>query len=145
MEHNHQFPLRREFWLRYFDQGAVSDAWVILGPKAREEIDRVVSRGNDEYQALRWALLSGGQRDQSALLMKVGNTTVMEFSHNGSVRIWADNQGSRPPRLHRSDYKTDDLRVDCPANQVIRHDPAGRWRIKVQRNLDRLISGRTAI
>ena len=144
-EHNHQFPLRREFWLRYFDQGSVSDAWVILGSKAREEIGRIVSKGNDDYQALRWASLSGGPSDQCALLMKVGNTTVMEFSHSGSARIWADKQRSRPPQLHSNRYRADELRADCPDDQIFRHDPAGRWRIKVKRLLDRKISGRTAI
>ena len=33
-ERQHHFPDRRDFWLKYFDQGSVSDAWVILGSKA---------------------------------------------------------------------------------------------------------------
>ena len=146
-EHQHHFPDRRDFWLKYFDQGSVSDAWVILGSKARDEIDRIVSRDNEDYKSLRWGKLFGGPSDQCALLMRVGNTTVMEFSHSGRARIWDDNQRvrSRAPRLHNDRYRTDELRADCPEGQMFRHDPQGRWRIKVQRLLDRKISGRTAI
>ena len=80
-----------------------------------------MSRGNEDYQALRWASLSGGPSDQCALLMRVGNTTVMEFSHSGKARIWDDNQRvrNRAPRLHNDRCRADELRADCPESRCL--------------------------
>jgi len=92
---------------------------------------------------LEWAKLSGGRSDQCALLMKVGNMTVMEFSHSGKVRMWGEKDGSTNfnssvPRLRQKLYKADNLRAACPSNQMFTHDPGGRWRIAAERCIARL-------
>ena len=136
-ENDHHFPIRREFWLNYFNRGDINDAWVILGTRAQEKIISLRSRQSDEFKSLHWAKLSGGPSDQCALLMKVGDITVMEFSHSGSVRIWgaADHQCFPVPRLHQPRYDASELRADCPQEQKFRHDQNGHWRIKVKKCL----------
>lgn len=141
-EHKHQFPVRRDFWLKYFDRGMVQDAWVVLGSRAQEQMNRL-KRQNEDYQALKWAKLSGGPSDQCALLMKLGDTTVMEFSHSGRVRMWGKKDGSTEvrsgvPVLHRLAYKAEDLRADCPKSQMFTHDQYGNWRVSADQCIARL-------
>jgi len=141
-EHRHQFPIRRDFWIKYFDRGIIKDAWVILGTKAENQM-QLLNQQSDEYSGLEWAKLSGGRSDQCALLMKVGNMTVMEFSHSGKVRMWGEKDGSTNfnssvPRLRQKLYKADNLRAACPSNQMFTHDPGGRWRIAAERCIARL-------
>lgn len=136
-DHKHQFPMRRDFWLQRFNDGLISDAWVVLGPRAGSEIKNLVRRGDEELKALRWGRLRGGYADQSVLLMQVGSTTVMEFSHIGRVRIWGPReltqspQRNLVPKLHRPEYTADEMRAPCPEGQMFRHDPGGNWRIHV--------------
>jgi hypothetical protein len=91
---------------------------------------RRLKQQNEDYEALKWASLSGGPSDQCALLMKLGDTTVMEFSHSGRVRMWGKKDGSTEirssvPVLHRSAYRAEDLRADCPKSQMFTHDQYG--------------------
>ncbi len=139
-EHKHHFPVRRQFWLNYFDKGEVTDAWVILGSKAREKMRQLVKEGGDDYRVLRWASLTGGPSDQCALLMKLGTTTVMEFSHSGKVRIWGANDRTKGivPNLHKSQYQAENLRADCPPDQMFTHDANGLWRNRTQKCIQKL-------
>jgi hypothetical protein len=146
-EHKHQFPVRRDFWLKYFDKGMVQDAWVILGSKAQSQMRRLKQQ-NEGYEVLKWASLSGGPSDQCALLMKLGDTTVMEFSHSGRARMWGKKDGSVNtssglPVLHRSVYRAEDLRADCPKNQMFTHDQYGNWRVSADQCIARL-TGRSS-
>lgn len=146
-EHKHQFPVRRDFWLNYFDKGEVTDAWVILGSKAKKEIDRIKSTIDDDYKALKFGTLAGGPSDQCALLMRLGDTTVMEFSHSGRARMWGrDDNASAVPALHlEKKYTADELRAPCPERQMFRHDPGGMWRGPVSRCIDRLAGRASAL
>jgi hypothetical protein len=137
-EHRHHFPARRDFWLNYFNKGEVTDASVVLGSRAQLQLTKLVSEGGEDFKQLKWAKLARGAADQCALLMKLGKTTVMEFSHSGKVRIWGEQDGStnvksNVPVLHEPQYEASQLRSDCPAEQMFTHDPNGRWRISVER------------
>jgi hypothetical protein len=146
-EHKHQFPARRKFWLSYFDRGEVTDAWVILGSKARERMIQLKNQNVEEFHALKWGSLSGGPSDQCALLMKLGNTTVMELSHSGRARMWSQRGSTKDhiPVLHNATYQAAKLRAECPDDQKIRHDDKGRWRIKAQRCIQKLAGGASKI
>lgn len=138
-EHKHQFPIRKQFWLNYFDRGMVTDAWVCLGTKAGEEMERVVREARQEYDGLKWGNLRGGPSDQCALLLQLGETTVMEFSHNGRARMWGTrDRNVNIPELHKEIYQAAELRADCPPDQMIMHDPNGNWRIRAERCIARL-------
>ena len=142
-ENKHHFPLRRQFWLNYFDKGSVTDAWVILGSKARDRMIHLKNQNMEEYRSLSWASLRGGPADQCALLMKLDNTTVMEFSHSGRARMWGAKDRARcnVPSLYREGYEASELRAECPDDQMIRHDASGRWRTKAQRCIQKLAGG----
>ena len=138
-EHKHQFPIRRDFWLSYFDRGMVTDAWVVLGSKAADEMRRVMRGATDEYKGLKWGKLRGGQADQSALLLRLGGATVMEFSHSGRVRMWGErDRNLQPPKLHRGEYRASELRTHCPNNQMFTHDHYGKWRMQASSCIQKL-------
>ena len=143
-EHKHHFPMRKSFWLNYFDKGEVTDAWIILGAKARDKIAQLKNTNPDEFASLSWGSLSGGPVDQCAILLKLNQVTVMEFSHSGRARIWGQRGSSsqRIPDLYRPRYETSELRAECPESQMFRHDPNGRWRIQAQTCIQKL-SGRS--
>jgi len=147
VSHNlsHHFPARREFWLNYFNRGAVSDAWVILGSKARTELQALVRDNQEDYQALQWASLSGGASDQCALLMRIGNATVMEFSHSGRCRIWGQSDEESVPALHAPQYLASELRAHCKPEHMFTHDPYRRWRHKAKKIIEELSGQRTVL
>ena len=149
-DHSHQFPMRREFWLKYFNDNEVTDACVILGSKARLLLWELTRNGGENYQALKWAHLRNGFSDQSALLLKLGSVTVMEFSHKGAVRIWGgahtnDDYNRNIPALHKSEYRADELRANCPDGQRFTHDHRGNWKRRVASCLTRLMGRPTRL
>lgn len=132
-DHKHQFPIRQAFWMTFFDRGEVTDARVILGSRARNEIERLKQSAGGDYLSLDYSYLSGGPSDQCALLLKVGRSTVMEFSHSGRARIWGPNdqeklQARGVTFSRKGTYKAEELRAPCPEKQMFRHDPKGAWR-----------------
>ncbi len=142
-EHKHHFPQRRDFWLGYFDKGQVTEARVVLGPKARDRMEKIVREGGDDYATLKWSSLKECPKDQCALLMKIGDATVMEFSHSGRVRMWGRSDGSGDvtsgvPVLDRKEYKAKELRANCPDSQMFTHDKGGNWKYPARRCIEKL-------
>ena len=48
-------------------------------------------------------------RDHSVLLLKLGDLTIAEFSHNGRVWIWPPKDAKQAPRMYRSTYSVPDV------------------------------------
>lgn len=129
-EVKHHFPRRKDFWLSYFKQNAVSEAWILLGSKADKYMSRLKSRGDAEIQGLSYAQLEGARYDQSVLLLKVGSLTVMEWSHSGACRVWQSNS-KLAPNLYQERYRRQALISDC--EDRITHDHRGNWQAKLHR------------
>lgn len=133
-EYRHHFPARRKFWLGYFNSGDITDAWVILGSKAQYEISQLKTDPDSDYAALKYGRLIDARSDQCALLMRLGKTTIMEFSHSGRARMWgekdfAESWGSKIPVLRQHSYSAHRLRAPCPEAQMFRH--YGPWQRRV--------------
>lgn len=136
-EHEHQFPQRRKFWIDYFDKGKVSDAWVILGARGAQEAIRYQQSGDPDFASLRWARLTGSRGDQCVLLMQIGDAKVVEWSHSGACRVWAASDRNAPV-MSRPRYDGSDLRaaVADDSRDRIRHDPAGRWKTRIEQRIN---------
>jgi hypothetical protein len=136
-EHEHQFPQRRKYWIDYFDKGKVSDAWVILGARGAQEAVRYQQSGDSDFASLTWARLSSSKSDQCVLLMKIGDATVVEWSHSGACRVWKSSDRNAP-MMSRPKYDGSDLRaaVADDLRDRIRHDPAGRWKARVEQRVN---------
>jgi len=119
---------RKRFWSDYVDQGVISDAWLVLGRRARVLAHRAIE-GSEGYGRL------GGTVDsaQSVLLMRLGGLTIAEWSHNGRCCFWrADNPNA--PRLYRSDsYAAFTLRVGNNSDGSTVHDAHKTWMSTIAR------------
>ena len=126
--HSHQFPKRKDFWLSYFQQNAVSEAWVLLGKKASAYMRRLRQQGDTDIARLQHGKLLGGTNEQSVLIMKVGDVTVVEWSHDGACRVWSSND-RRAPSLYKQETERQELMNDALAR--ITHDHRGNWEAKL--------------
>ena len=81
-----QWARREKFWRYYMEHDHVTEAWFILGDQAERQ-------AKAQRQALDSAggfgrIRSGGNSTQSALLMRIGDLVIAEWSDNGSSCFW---------------------------------------------------------
>ena len=99
---------RQEFWAWYLNENHVTEIWPIVGSEAAAELDRMNKSATDG-KVLKFGRLTGAQRSHCVLLMRIGNLTIAEWSHEGAVRFWyADNP--RTPSLYQFNYRATNLR-----------------------------------
>jgi len=97
---------RKAFWSAYLKHKYIADAWVILGENAELEARR---RWRDSIPA--HGQLSGGDPDHCVLILRIGNVVVTEWSHNGTCRLWRQDDKACP-RFHAGRYSRDELRLN---------------------------------
>ncbi|PNP99530.1 EH signature domain-containing protein [Sphingobium sp. SA916] len=107
---------RKAFWLALERRGVIDDAWPIFG---RQAVDWLAARPEQRRRVAAHARLTGAERKQSVMLMRIGGYIVAEWSHAGSVRIWA-HADARAPSIGDAYYSADEVRADCLYDQ--RHD-----------------------
>jgi hypothetical protein len=113
---------RKEFWQAYLQMDVITDAWLALGPDARE-----LARSSFGAAGGTWGVLGrGGDRSQSVLIMKLSGLTIAEWSHNGSCRIWPEGAPSAP-KLYEKSYRRKEL-ASPTAEAQVRHDVSGNWK-----------------
>ena len=95
----HMWRYRRAFWENCFDRGIIDDAWVVFGSDARRIVLQRQESGR-VAQRLAFGRLEGANASQSVLLMKVGECTLVEWSHNGKIWLLDPVPGHRTPKLH---------------------------------------------
>ena len=97
---------RERFWMAYYEQGAIEEAWLALGSQAVWHAQRELSSAD-------WAqygsLVSGATSDQSVLFLKIGQLVFMEWSHNGSLRACAYTDAD-VPAMYLHEYRGEELR-----------------------------------
>ena len=129
-----QWEARRDFWLQYFEIGAVSDVRAIFATEADRAARRIRARPGN--RGMTWAKLGQAQPNQSVLLIQIGPLRIAEWSHSGRVRFWLPQ--TRPqPWMNAVDYIGPELREgsirvwhpDQNANvDGFVHHANGRWR-----------------
>ncbi|MDG2515861.1 EH signature domain-containing protein [Sphingobium yanoikuyae] len=107
---------RKAFWLALERRGVIDDAWPIFG---RQAADWLADHPEQRRRVAAHARLIGAERKQSVMLMRIGSYIVAEWSHAGSVRVWAHDD-VRAPSIGELDYYADEVRADCLYDQ--RHD-----------------------
>ena len=97
---------REKFWMAYYDAGYVEEAWLVLGDQAALQARQIF--GNQP--SMTYGRFTGGATpQQSVLLLKIGGLVFSEWSHNGSLRAYRDND-PKAPRLYDQRYHGVDLR-----------------------------------
>lgn len=130
---------RKAFWKGYLDRGEISEAWVVLGSSIATEADRIRRQtGNDAFGQYGFLSKTGGKTPQhAALMMKIGECTVVDWSHNGRYHIWTRSSFIAPPKLYKSgkfrgalaDYTPAELEHGSELSGV--HYPYDHWTRRV--------------
>jgi hypothetical protein len=96
---------RRHFWTQYLKANAISAAWVAFGTDGAERAKRVARTSGDRAFAMFGRLSAGNGRtsQHAALIMRIGDLTVVEWSHNGKCYIWRTSERSAPKLFLRND------------------------------------------
>jgi len=101
---------RRAFWKAFYDTGLMEEAWVAFGPEGESEARFVfgqkASFGTLEHDG------KPVEKGHAVLLMRIGNLTICDWSHNGRCIIWPKGD-QRAPQLYQASYRSGDL---APAN-----------------------------
>jgi hypothetical protein len=100
---------RRAFWEAVYDAGLISEAWVAFGPDGEQAARRAYGRDAS------FARLEKSGRHvepgHAVLLLRIGDGIVADWSHNGKYNIWMDHADPSAPRLYKSRYGSDELRI----------------------------------
>ena len=119
---DHQFAPRRELWEKCFENDLIVEAHAILGNNSSVTARRV-KKENEEARTLDWGTLKGASSDQSVLLMKLLNGTVISvWSHSGKFRAWFQ-QNDDKPDFYRREYTGIRLRLNSDYDKV----QGGNW------------------
>jgi EH_Signature domain len=107
---------RRRFWSAYLKANLIDAAWVVFGSDGARRADQAARRLSDQGLSMFGRLASGGGRstEHAALIMKIGDLTVAEWSHSGSWNIWRRGDRDHPKLFrhndrHRPDYTPKEL------------------------------------
>ncbi len=121
-----QWQRRQTYWRRYLDAGRITNAWFLLGNDAaywaREQGDRLKATG--------YGRLSGGvsSAKQSALLFRIGELTIAEWSDNGSCCFWRPG-ASQMPEFGAPELDGTYLRASIVMERIAAQDQrrTGQW------------------
>lgn len=122
---------RRKFWTDYLDAGHIEAAWVAFGSTGAEYALHTARTSGDPSLKMFGRISSGtGKSPQHcALLMKLGDLTIAEWSHNGSCRFWPRGSDKAPALFrmgkHGGDYHAREL-MNAP--EAISHHPGWQAR-----------------
>jgi hypothetical protein len=102
-QYHHQWPPRRDFWLRLFDERRIDEAWVAFGDAAREHAKRHY-KGTGAFDVdKRFAKQLGRGGGTSLLIMRIGNKIVVDGCHNYKTHIFGANEPTAP-KLYQATY-----------------------------------------
>ncbi len=130
---------RRKFWEAVHARGLIDTAWVVFDSdganeaRARFGRDTKFGRFSDHVET-----------GQAALMLEMGSSLVVEWSHNGRCHIWSDK--TEGPKLFNNTYSPKDLRASRSGNvetdrifsQGHRPTDGYTWQGKVARKLQGL-------
>jgi EH_Signature domain len=109
---------RRHFWLSHLSH--IDDAWLLAGPRG------IANLGAEQPGCGR---LGGCRPDQSALLIRIGNLTILELSHEKSEIIWLPGNPLAPSLFRPADevYWLGSLTRNADFSSAFGHKDGGTW------------------
>lgn len=100
-EQGRRWTYRKSFWRAFNRKRYITDAWIALGPGAKTLVRR--SQANE---VLKYGTLEGGSPEDCLLLLRIGNLTIVEWSHTGMCRFWLAANKTRPEFYKYRYYKS---------------------------------------
>jgi len=97
---------RRAFWMSYLTAGYVEEAWVAFGPVG-ERLAALAAKQTGDAGLRQFGRIergSGRSSEHCALILKIGDLTIADWSHSGKYNVWR--RGDKgAPRLYEREYR----------------------------------------
>lgn len=128
---------RKNLWLKYFNEGMITEAWFALNSRASKEA-KIIYRKTGDVALQKFGNNTSKNiqdRKKCLLIMKVNGRLVAEGSHNFFTHIFPKN--SSDIILYRKSYKCENIRsVSKKTGHVkIHHHPILKWGEEVNKIL----------
>lgn len=123
-----QLSVRSEFWQSRLSQ--IDEAWLLSGPRNIADLGTA---------GLGCGRLGGCRPDQSALLIRIGNLTILETSHEKSEIIWLSGNPFAPLLYRPADevYWLGSITRNADFSSAFGHKAGGTWQERLAIFLDR--------
>lgn len=130
---------RRRFWTSYLlgEDGApeIEEAWVAFGSDGAG-LARQAARQNSEAGLASFGLQDDKSASHAALIMRIGDFVIVDWSHNAKCNFWRKTDRGRP-ELYKSGYPRGTL-YSAPAQYAHASPATFTW----QRTFAEIIEGR---
>lgn len=123
---NDMWPPRHRFWKGLYDRGLVSEAWVALSPAASDDAEDMFKRTNDAIYTMSSRQVARSRKDTSLLIMRIGQYTVLEGSHDYRLHVFHSDDPAAP-RFYENEYDAENLTLETGHRDTKIHDPHGQW------------------
>ena len=121
---HHNWPPRRDFWLRLFKERRIDEAWVAFGGAAREHAKQYY-KGTGAFNVdKRFAKQLDDSGSKSLLIMRIGNKIVVDGCHSYKTHIFRADDPTAP-KLYQSTYHCVDIRRRSALSKS--HNPIPHW------------------
>jgi len=132
---DHQWHYRRAFWTSYLEDDYISEAWVAFGPTPENLARSRFKEAFDTHQKY-GQLTHLSDRSHSVLILRIGDLTVAEFSHNGKCWIWPSAHRDRAPKPYLPRYSRNEL-MDAPRAFIHHSASSFKWQNEVANEIYR--------
>jgi hypothetical protein len=140
-EDRNMWAYRRPFWMSYLLGGngryTIEEAWIALGPEAESRARRI-ARDSGDQSFLDFGIQTVRHRTHSALLVRIGDWIVVDWSHNGKCQFW-HSRDVDAPRLYQRRYGSEIY------SALEQRSHAGSRSYHWQKEFARLLEGRAVV
>ena len=125
-----QWPPRRDFWLRLFEQRRIDEAWVAFGTDAGNFARRVA--GDLRSDTRRFANQTDRNGGTSLLIMRIGSKIVVDGCHSYKTHIF---NATSPvaPKLYQPTYQCDRIMRQSSLSKA--HNSIPNWQHWVEQHI----------
>jgi hypothetical protein len=133
---------RRAFWTSYLLANYIDEAWVAFGDNGASLAIDAAKRTNDESLAQFGRVIRGTGKtpDHAALIMKIGDLIITDWSHNGKYNIWPKGY-TKAPVLFQGLYSARAL-SDGPISGAHMNAEGLHWQRKIAQEIAKHTSRR---
>ena len=127
---SYQWEKREAFWMDLYKKNMISESWLICNRRADQTIINDLKIKNGVFK-------KGSQvnKGHSAILFKINDITIIDWSHDGAMRMWNANN-INAPELYKPEYHSqEDLRVECDIEPISHQS---RWEDKARNSMKKL-------
>jgi hypothetical protein len=128
---------RKAFWSAYLRADAISDAWIVLASHVDDDARKVLDIDRKAYGRFRRG--GGVQANHAALMLRIGDLLITDWSHSGSYRAWESSR--RPgeiPAMYKPIYTRFDLVRGADFEGAHYGAEAGTWQRRLSGYIDEM-------